>query len=303
MGKRRDEPDEPTLELPSFFRRKKRRTDDPAEESAAEDAAAAGPAEDEPVAEDPVEAEDPVAGAEPTPEPEPEPEPEPTVAAEPEPESAAVGESERALQPETAVAPEPEPAPEPVDTRDPDQHDTSVLEPRPAEPVQEPEPVPAPEAEAEPESASGGRRAARAARTPRTRPVLSPGAAALVAGAVVGAGGTALTWGALQGCEALRGTDSCGGPGLLVLVAILALMVVGGALLLKTLQVAEAKGTSFLGVGLMTVIVLVALMESLFSAWMFLAIPVLTALSYLAAQWVSTRFVDVEESSPGVDVR
>ena len=68
-------------------------------------------------------------------------------------------------------------------------------------------------------------------------------------------------------------------------------------------RVAEAKGTSFLGVGLMTVIVLVALMESLFSAWMFLAIPVLTALSYLAAQWVSTRFVDVEESSPGVDVR
>ena len=28
-----------------------------------------------------------------------------------------------------------------------------------------------------------------------------------------------------------------------------------------------------------------------------------TTLSYLAAQWVSTRFVDVEESSPGVDVR
>ena len=120
---------------------------------------------------------------------------------------------------------------------------------------------------------------------------------------MVGAVGTALTWAALQGCEALRGTDSCGGPGLLVLVAILALMVVGGAVLLKALQVAEAKGTSFLGVGLMTVIVLVALMESLFSPWMFLAVPVLTALSYLAAQWVSTRFVDVEESSPGVDIR
>ena len=30
MGKRRDEPDEPTLELPSFFRRKKRRSDDTA---------------------------------------------------------------------------------------------------------------------------------------------------------------------------------------------------------------------------------------------------------------------------------
>jgi hypothetical protein len=120
---------------------------------------------------------------------------------------------------------------------------------------------------------------------------------------VVGAVGTGLTWAALQGCEALRGTDSCGGPGLLVLVAILALMVIAGALLLKALKVSEPNATSFLGVGLMTVIVLVALMESLFSAWMFLAVPVLTALSYLAAQWVSTRFVDTEKAPPGVDVR
>jgi len=120
---------------------------------------------------------------------------------------------------------------------------------------------------------------------------------------VVGIVGTGLTWAALQGCEALRGTDSCGGPGLLVLVAILALMVVAGALLLKALRVTEPNATSFLGVGLMTVIVLVTLMETLFSAWMFLAVPVLTALSYLAAQWVSTRFVDTEGASPGVDVR
>ena len=119
----------------------------------------------------------------------------------------------------------------------------------------------------------------------------------------VGLVGAGLTWAALQGCEALRGTDSCGGPGLLVLVAILALMVVAGALLLKALRVSEPNATSFLGVGLMTVIVLVTLMESLFSAWMFLAVPVLTALSYLGAQWVSTRFVDTEEPSPGVDVR
>ena len=32
-------------------------------------------------------------------------------------------------------------------------------------------------------------------------------------------------------------------------------------------------------------------------------VATLTALSYLAAQWVSTRFVDTEEASPGVDVR
>ncbi|MFP5253913.1 MAG: hypothetical protein ACLGH4_08970, partial [Actinomycetes bacterium] len=195
-----------------------------------------------------------------------------------------------------------------------------AAEPVAAEPVAaraftEPEPAAAPDEPAsEPESGSvsdvpepapapGGRRVARPRSTghPRWRP--SAGAATLLAGGLVGLAGTGLTWLALQGCEALRGTDSCGGPGLLVLVAILTLMVVVGALVLKALDVTEPKATSFLGVGLMTVIVLVTLMESLFSAWIFLAVPVLTALSYLAAQWVSTRFVDIEEPSPGVDIR
>ncbi len=242
MGKRRDEPDEPTLELPSFFRRRKRRDDEDAATRSTETGDVT-----EPLA--------PVS----TPEPASAPEPAASPVAEPEPE------------------PEPAPDPEPAATHS------------------EPELADAPP--------PGGRRAARKARAPRTRPALSPGAASLVAGAVVGAVGTGLTWAALQGCEALRGTDSCGGPGLLVLVAILALMVIAGALLLKALQVTEPNATSFLGVGLMTVIVLVTLMESLFSAWMFLAVPVLTALSYLAAQWVSTRFVDTEKTPPGVDVR
>lgn len=248
MGKRRDVPDEPTLELPSFFRRRKRRA---GEAPAAPESAtpAAPPAERETAA----------------PEPAPAAEPAPAPTREPEPTSA----SEPVAAPGPAPEPEPVAAPGPVGRR----------------------------------AARASRRAARPSRAPRTRPVLSPEVASLVVGALVGAVGTGLTWAALQGCEALRGTDSCGGPGLLVLVAILALMVIAGALLLKALRVAEPNATSFLGVGLMTVVVLVALMESLFSAWMFLAIPVLTALSYLAAQWVSTRFVDTEKAPPGVDVR
>lgn len=125
----------------------------------------------------------------------------------------------------------------------------------------------------------------------------------MLVGAAVGALGTGLTWAALQGCETVRGTDSCGGPGLLVLVAILALMVVVGALLLSWMRVAEPKATSFLGVGLLAVVALLALTESLFDAWMFVAVPVLTALSFLAAQWVSTRFVESEDQGPSVDVR
>jgi hypothetical protein len=269
MGKRRDEPDEPTLELPSFFRRRKRRAADEATVAADPDATTTETAAQE------------IPGSEPSP-----------------PEGSA---PEPAVEPATTPAPVSQPEPTPVPaasapTRDTSAEDTSVLEPEPAA-VPDPDPEPA----APP--APGGRRAARAARRPRTRPVLSAGAASLLVGAVVGAVGTGLTWAALQGCEALRGTDSCGGPGLLVLVAILALMVIAGALLLKALRVTEPNATSFLGVGLMTVIVLVTLMESLFSAWMFLAVPVLTALSYLAAQWVSTRFVDTEKASPGVDVR
>jgi len=298
MGKRRDEPDEPTLELPSFFRRRKRRADDAASAPAVESEARAGDATSQSATET-------SAAAEPA-EPEPQPEPEPT----------------------RAVAPAAEPALTVPAARSGDPEDTTVLEPsastagteRPAPAAPDAPTTAAPDALAEPEltpgptsqtpqpeaePAAGGRRAARSrrARAPRSWPALSAGPASLVAGAVVGLVGTGLTWAALQGCEALRGTDSCGGPGLLVLVAILALMVVAGALLLKALQVGEPNATSFLGVGLMTVIVLVTLMESLFSPWMFLAVPVLTALSYLAAQWVSTRFVDTEEASPGVDVR
>jgi hypothetical protein len=132
---------------------------------------------------------------------------------------------------------------------------------------------------------------------------MSPRPAATLTGLLVGAAGTVLTWASLRGCEMLRGTESCGGSGLLVLVAILVLMVLAGTLVLKALSVTEASSTSFLGVGLMTVVVLVTLMEELFSAWMFLAVPLICALAFAVAQWVSTRFVETEDAGPGVDIR
>jgi hypothetical protein len=120
---------------------------------------------------------------------------------------------------------------------------------------------------------------------------------------VVGLLGTALTYASLRGCEMLKGTESCGGSGLGVLVAILVLMVIGGAVMLKLLGISDPRATSFLAVGLMSVIVLVTLMENLFSAWMFVAIPLVCAVSYAAALWVTTRFVDTVEDPPRVDVR
>jgi hypothetical protein len=162
----------------------------------------------------------------------------------------------------------------------------------------DPEPQPAPAPAVEPR-----RRAKRADKPARTGPVMTPPVAAALVGLVVGAAGTALTWASLAGCEMLRGTESCGGSGLLVLVAILVLMVLAGALLLKALRIADNSSTSFLGTGLMTVVVLVTLMENLFSAWMFVVVPMVCAVSFAIAQWVTTRFVASEDTGPGVDVR
>ena len=144
----------------------------------------------------------------------------------------------------------------------------------------------------------------RAAKPRRTVPVLAAPVAAALTGLVVGLLGTALTAAGLRGCEAVRGTDSCGGPGLGLLVVIVAVMVVAGAVLLKLLGVSEHRGTSFLGTGLLCVIALLTLMDQLFSVWMFLVVPLICAATYLVAQWVTTRFVEIDvDDRPHVDVR
>lgn len=179
--------------------------------------------------------------------------------------------------------------------------------PEPVEDTQDPVPPTAPAPE--PVSTGGQRRAERRAerqaprRVRRERPALPATVAAVLTGLVVGLGGAVLTYGGLQGCELLRGTDSCGGPGLLLLVAILVVMVLAGATLLAWLGVSEPRGTSFLGVGITAVVAMVALLEALFSPWMFVAVPVLAAAAYLLAEWVTTRFVEERDDGPGVDVR
>lgn len=129
----------------------------------------------------------------------------------------------------------------------------------------------------------------------RARPSLPalPGpTAAAATGAVVGAFGTLMTYLVMAGCEAVRGTSSCGGPGLLLLVAILTLMILLGAAVLKAFSVAEPGSTSFLAVGVIAVIVLLVLLDSVFSGWMFLVVPTLAAASYALAHLVTTRFAE-----------
>lgn len=128
-------------------------------------------------------------------------------------------------------------------------------------------------------------------RAERTRPVLPGWLAACLTGLLVGAAGAAGTYAAMAGCEAVRGVSTCGGaPGFFILVAIVVLMVLLGAGLLKAFGVQETVSTSFLAVGLVTVLVMLLLLDVIFSASMFAVIPVLTAAAYLLAHWVTTRF-------------
>ena len=80
-------------------------------------------------------------------------------------------------------------------------------------------------------------------------------------------------------------------------------MVALGSALLSLWGVAESRGTSVLAVGVLCVVVLLTL-SRLFSSWMFLALPVLGAPSYLLAHWVTTTFVEATpEDGPQHDVR
>ena len=145
---------------------------------------------------------------------------------------------------------------------------------------------------------------AAAHRDPSSRRPALPGPmGAVLAGLVVGAAGAAGTYGGLRSCEAINGTPSCGASGLGYLVAIAVGMVAIGWLLLRLLGIEDPLSTSFLGVGIVVVVVLAGLTGVIFSAWMFLVIPLLAAAAYTLAHWVATRFVEPVQTSPGPDVR
>lgn len=195
----------------------------------------------------------------------------------------------------------PEPAPEPALTPDEDTEET-----RPFVPVPEPtatngayaeEPAGAPEPASEP-----GQR--KAARPRRGLPTLPAPLAALLGGLVVGAVGAGLTWVSLTGCDAIRGTESCGGAGVLVILVILVLMVLLGGLVLALLHLNDAKATSVLAVGVLFVVVLLTPQDALFSPWMFLVVPLVSGAAFVLAHWVTATFVEPQpEKGPAHDVR
>jgi len=122
-------------------------------------------------------------------------------------------------------------------------------------------------------------------------PVLPGRVAAGVTGLVIAGAGAAATYAAMAGCEAVRGVSTCGGaPGFFILVAILVLMVLLGAVVLTALQVRDPASTSFLAVGIVTVVVMLVLLDVIFSPWMFVVVPLLGAGAYVLSHWVTHQF-------------
>ena len=268
----------PKLSLPRLGRRRKNRDATPVARE--ETPPVAAPEEHASVAV--VTEPEPVTEQEPEPVPEPEPAPEaesvPVSAPEPPPPADLYREAPTA-QHEPVVD---EPVAQEPAVEEPVAEETVVDEPVADEPVEEPE----------------------AEREPFRLPALPGRLAAGLTGLIVGAFGAMLTYVSLQGCNALRGTETCGGTGLLLLVIILVVMVLFGSVLLAAWQITDARSTSFLAVGVLCVIVMLTLMQQLFSPWMFLIVPILSAAAYLLSHWVTTAFIEPKpEDGPEHDVR
>ncbi|PKH38415.1 hypothetical protein SAMN05192575_1209 [Nocardioides alpinus] len=134
---------------------------------------------------------------------------------------------------------------------------------------------------------------------PRARPrrelpalALSGVAAAAVTGVLVGALAVVLAWLSTTACDVVRGTSACGGgPGLLILVAMLVVLAYAGSLLLGVFGVQDPGSTSILAVGILAVLVLVFLLGSIDAWWMVIAIPVAAVIGFCASWWVTHAVV------------
>lgn len=193
----------------------------------------------------------------------------------------------------------PPPSPEPVPPAEP----VPPLEPIPVEPGPSVSPGPVGLPEAHADLTTGVLPAAMvaddapAASARRRLPDLHlPGpVVALVTGALVGLALVGLTSASLHLCSTMRGTSSCGKPGLLLLLVITVATVFLGSVLLRLAGVASSGSTSFLGVGLLVVVILLALLPVIFRWWMVLVIPAVGMLTYAASWWLTTTYVEPGE--------
>jgi hypothetical protein len=128
-------------------------------------------------------------------------------------------------------------------------------------------------------------------KTPRA-PWLAGRPAAILTGLVVGGLLVAATAGSLRICTEIKGTSSCGGQGFFLLLVILIVSVLIGAALLRAAHVPEPGATSFLAVGLLSVVTLLFLVGSIFQWWMAIVIPLVSVVTFLLSHWVTATFID-----------
>jgi hypothetical protein len=101
------------------------------------------------------------------------------------------------------------------------------------------------------------------------------------------------TDGALNLCSTVRGAATCGGrAGFPLLLAIGIVAVVGGGTLLRVFGTASPMGDSFLAVALVAVLTVLFLGDHYDAWWMLIVVPVLTAVAYGLAHWVSVTVID-----------
>jgi len=122
-----------------------------------------------------------------------------------------------------------------------------------------------------------------------SRPVVPPSVVAAATGLLVGVGLVGFVVLGFLGCDALRGTPSCGGPGLLMLIAAVVLAVLGGRFLLAYGDVPDAGVVSFLAVTVVAIVVLAFLVDLAFSPWMWLVLPLLSGAVFPTAAYVVAR--------------
>jgi hypothetical protein len=98
------------------------------------------------------------------------------------------------------------------------------------------------------------------------------------------------------GCEALRGTSSCGSAGGFMLLLIAVLMLYAGTRLLRTLAVPDPGVTSALGLALLGIAMLTVLLDSIFSPWMWVVLPLVAAVLYSFAAWAAATLSEMGSS-------
>ncbi|MGH3470588.1 MAG: hypothetical protein ACRDPG_00900 [Nocardioidaceae bacterium] len=144
-----------------------------------------------------------------------------------------------------------------------------------------------------------------AARPPtRTLPFLTDPAVSATVGVGCGLLAVLLVCVSERGCEAVRGRATCGGgAGLSLLVVVVVVTVAAGYLGLKQLHVDSPGLVAFFGVALPLIMVMAFMIDSVFSAWMILILPLLAAVCFALSALLSQALEHAHEAGYMDDAR